>query len=130
MTRLEASATLNLLLLATHQVDAAYWHEWDVFGVPGGIHFFLVFNAFAVGALALGLVTIAAGRRGASLAAQLSAGVGLLTVAIHAVFLVLNREAFWDALSIGILATMGVNALWLLHCVRVEPAPTSTLRSA
>lgn len=130
MTRLEASATLNLLLLATHQADAAYWHEWDVFGVPGGIHFFLVFNAFAVGALALGLVTIAARRPGAVLAGRLSAGVGLLTVAIHAVFLVLDHQAFWDALSIGILSSIGVNALWLLHCVRAESLPTSTPPSA
>ncbi|MFN9811237.1 MAG: DUF6713 family protein, partial [Deltaproteobacteria bacterium] len=39
---------LQLALLATHQVDAAYWHEWDVFGVPGGLTFFLVFNLAAM----------------------------------------------------------------------------------
>ena len=46
---------LNLSLLATHQVDAAYWHEWDVFGVPGGLPFFLVFNLAAVAFLAVGV---------------------------------------------------------------------------
>lgn len=114
MTRPEASATLNLALLATHQVDAAFWHEWDVFGAPGGIHFFLVFNVIAVVALAFGLVTITAQRRGARLAAQLSAGTGLLTVAIHAAFLVIDHVAFWDVLSIGILAAIGANAVWML----------------
>ena len=118
MSRVEVAATLNLAILATHQVDAAFWHEWEVFGVPGGIHFFLVFNVIAVFALALGLVTIAAQRRGAKLAAQLSAGTGLLTVAIHAVVLVLDPVAFWDVLSIGILVATGLNAGWLLWVAR------------
>ena len=47
---------LQLALLATHQVDAAYWHEWDVFGVPGGITFFLAFNLAAM--LLLGLLSL------------------------------------------------------------------------
>ena len=134
MSRVEVAATLNLALLATHQVDAAFWHEWDVFGVPGGIHFFparetskffLVFNVIAVGALAIGLVTITARRRGARLAAQLSAGTGLLTVAIHAVFLAIDHVAFWDALSIGLLAAIGVNAVWMLSVSERETARDS-----
>jgi hypothetical protein len=28
---------LNLTLLITHQIDAAYWHEWEMFALPGGI---------------------------------------------------------------------------------------------
>ena len=38
----------NLALLATHQADAAYWREWDVFGVPGGLPFFLLFTVGVV----------------------------------------------------------------------------------
>jgi hypothetical protein len=118
MSRVEVAATLNLALLATHQVDAAFWHEWDVFGVPGGIHFFLAFNLLAVFGLALGLVTIAKQSKGARLASRLSAGLGLVTVAIHAVFLVLDPVAFWDVLSISILVATGLNAVWLLSVSR------------
>lgn len=46
----------NLALLTTHQADAAYWHEWDVFGVPGGLPLFLVFNLGAVAPGSLGLL--------------------------------------------------------------------------
>jgi hypothetical protein len=28
---------LNLALVLTHQVDGAYWHEWEMFQLPGGI---------------------------------------------------------------------------------------------
>jgi hypothetical protein len=118
MSRVEVAATLNLALLATHQVDAAFWHEWEVFGVPGGIHFFLAFNLLAVFGLALGLVTIAKHGKGARLASRLSAGLGLVTVAIHAVFLVLDPVAFWDVLSISILVATGLNAGWLLSVSR------------
>lgn len=51
----------NLSLLATHQADAAYWHEWDVFGVPGGLPFFLLFTVTAVALLGTGLVRVAEG---------------------------------------------------------------------
>lgn len=27
----------TLLALILHQIDAAFWHEWDMFSVPGGI---------------------------------------------------------------------------------------------
>ena len=33
---------LNAAVLITHEIDSAYWHEWDLFGIPGGIQFFLV----------------------------------------------------------------------------------------
>jgi len=31
-------------LLILHQIDAAYWKEWEMFYVSGGIQVFLVFN--------------------------------------------------------------------------------------
>jgi uncharacterized protein DUF6713 len=27
---------LNSTVLLTHQIDAAYWHEWNLFLLPGG----------------------------------------------------------------------------------------------
>lgn len=34
----------NLALLATHEVDSAFWHEWRLFGLRGGVQLFLVLN--------------------------------------------------------------------------------------
>lgn len=34
----------TMLALIVHQIDAAYWHEWEMFAVPGGTQGFLVFN--------------------------------------------------------------------------------------
>ncbi len=93
----------NLALLTTHQADAAYWHEWDVFGVPGGLPFFLLFNLGAVALLGAGLVRIAEGAPSSRGFAILGGAVGLFTCALHAVFLGLDRTAFWTPESLGLL---------------------------
>ena len=35
---------LNFALLFTHEIDSAFWKEWEIFGIPGGIQVFLVLN--------------------------------------------------------------------------------------
>jgi len=35
---------LNFALLFTHEIDSAFWQEWKLFGIPGGIQVFLVLN--------------------------------------------------------------------------------------
>jgi hypothetical protein len=111
----------NLALLTTHQADAAYWHEWDVFGVPGGISFFLAFNLGAVALVAAGLVRVAQGAGSARRSAVICAGVGLFTVALHAVFLWLDRTAFWTPSSLGVL--LGVLVLSIAQLLRLPGAP-------
>jgi hypothetical protein len=39
--RLAKLYMLNLALLATHEIDSAYWHEWEMFHLPGGVQGFL-----------------------------------------------------------------------------------------
>ena len=111
----------NLALLTTHQADAAYWHEWDVFGVPGGISFFLAFNLGAVALVAAGLVRVAEGAPSARRAAVLCAALGLVTVALHAGFLWLDRTAFWTPSSIGVL--LGVFVLSIAQLLHLPGAP-------
>ena len=111
---------LNLTLLATHQVDAAFWHEWDVFGVPGGSSFFLAFNFVAVALLVFGLVRVAENHPTGRTFAFVCAGIGWMTVLLHAaVFAFRDRVAFWTPLSIGILvAIAATSALQLLVTLR------------
>lgn len=93
----------NVSLLATHQVDAAFWEEWDTFRLPIGIEGFLVFNAVVLIPLLYGLTAFA--RHGAQAArwSYLAAGLGLFTFSIHAVILVLGNDDFRSTISIGLL---------------------------
>src|SRR3546814_11661106 len=40
MLSLNKIIVLNLALTLTHQVDAAYWRAWEMFGLPGGAQLF------------------------------------------------------------------------------------------
>jgi hypothetical protein len=82
---------------------------------------FLAFNLGAVALLAVGLVRVAEGARSARRYALLCAGVGLLTVALHAVFLMVDRTAFWTPWSIGIL--VGILATSIAQLVRALSTP-------
>lgn len=35
---------LNLALLPKHEIHSAYWHEWEMFHLPGGIQIFATLN--------------------------------------------------------------------------------------
>jgi len=94
---------VNLALLLTHQVDAAYQREWEMMGVPGGIEFFLLFN-FAVSLpLFLAYRSVVQNTNRSRIAELCLAGVGLLTVLIHSAFFVLGREEFRQIGSLLIL---------------------------
>jgi hypothetical protein len=101
---------VNLALLATHQADAAYWREWEVFGIRGGAELFLVFTAAAVMALGYGLVLVASGHTRGIIAMWLCAATGVVTVVIHIVFLELDRTAFWTPASLVILGGIAVTS--------------------
>ncbi len=53
-------ALLNLALVIGHQVDAAYWREWEMFGLPGDIQLFAVLNVLIFAGLLACLVPILA----------------------------------------------------------------------
>jgi hypothetical protein len=35
---------VNATLLINHEIDSAYWHEWDLFKLPGDIAGFLIIH--------------------------------------------------------------------------------------
>ena len=53
---------LNAAVLITHEIDSAYWHEWELFGMPGGIQLFLVLNLLLVMLVLYGYQTLVQGR--------------------------------------------------------------------
>ncbi|HDS1674650.1 TPA: DUF6713 family protein [Stenotrophomonas maltophilia] len=105
-------ATLVALIL--HQIDAAFWHEWDMFRVPGGIQGFLVFNLVAVGALLHGYRQVALAKPSARAYARLCGIVGAGTAAIHFAFAAAGREEFHLPLSIAALAACLIAGVGLL----------------
>ncbi|WP_313218084.1 DUF6713 family protein [Stenotrophomonas sp.] len=87
------------LALVLHQIDAAFWHEWDMFAVPGGIQGFLVFNLVAVGAVLWGYRSVTLGLRSARRWSMGCGALGIGTAALHTAFAVAGHPAFGLPLS-------------------------------
>lgn len=99
-SNLDRAATLNIALLFAHQADAAYWREWEMFGLPGGIQMFSAFNLLAFLLVLTGYVGLlrrtSAGFRNSLAIAALSACV----LPIHAGFALAGFTQFDQPLSI------------------------------
>jgi hypothetical protein len=95
---------LNAAVLVTHEIDSAYWHEWELFGIPGGIQLFLLLNLLLILLIFYGHQALLTGRRaGLVLSWALAAG-GIFAAAIHSVFLVHGSQAFLTPVSLALLA--------------------------
>ncbi len=46
----------NAVLLINHEIDSAYWKEWELFKLPGGINGFLIIHFPLLFAVLYGLV--------------------------------------------------------------------------
>lgn len=104
----------TLLALLLHQIDAAFWREWDMFSVPGGIQGFLMFNLVAVGVLLHGFRQVLLARPAARAYAALCGAIGIGTAAIHLGFAVAGRDEFHLPLSIFVLLACLVTGAGLL----------------
>lgn len=101
---LERLYAVNAALLVLHEIDSAYWREWEVLGLPGGEAGFLAVHLPLLLALLWGHAQILARRRAGVWASLALASAGLAAFAIHAALLLRGGAAFWAAASIALLA--------------------------
>jgi hypothetical protein len=95
---------LNAAVLLTHQIDAAFWHEWELFHIPGGSQLNLLLNLPLIVLVLFGLVALAQGRPAARFLYGLLAATGLFTAGIHSYFLLHGDTGFRLPVSLGLLA--------------------------
>ena len=97
MTRPSLAVSLYLLngaLLLTHEIDSAYWKEWDLFGVGGGLQAFLVINFVMALAVLVGLEQLVAGTRAGHVFSLVLAGSGIFAFLVHGYFLLRGHPEF------------------------------------
>lgn len=95
---------LNSTVLLTHQIDAAYWHEWNLFHLPGGNQLNLILNLPIIALVLLAFLQVATHSPRQRLCHQFLAGLGLLTVAIHSGFFLAGHPEFQQPMSLLLLA--------------------------
>ncbi len=97
----------NAALLATHEVDSAYWNEWRVFHLPFGAEGFLALHVALFALVLWGYELLLGGRRGGLWASLVLATAGVLALTVHGVLLLSGGTEFRVPLSILLLVAAG-----------------------
>lgn len=95
---------LNAAVLITHEIDSAYWREWEIFGIPGGIQVFLGLNLILVIVILYGHQALASGHASGFILSWVLVAGGFFAVIIHTYFLLQGSEAFLATASLALLA--------------------------
>jgi hypothetical protein len=95
--------SLNTALLATHEIDSAFWHEWELFHIPGGIQVFLALNLLLLLIVLYGFDRVARLAPGMKIFSYLLAGAGIFAFAIHTIFIATGHPEFRTPVSLGVL---------------------------
>ncbi|NPE08741.1 MAG: hypothetical protein GNW80_10715 [Asgard group archaeon] len=94
---------VNAILLIVHEIDSAYWKEWELFKIPGGITSFLIIHFPLIGAILFGLAAITQWYVVGLVFSFILCVGGLFAFTIHTYFLKKGKEEFNSPISIAIL---------------------------
>lgn len=111
----------NTVLLTVHEIDAAYWHEWELLRLPGGLEAFLVLHIPLLGVVLYGFWRVALWTRRARAFSYGLAFVGMGAVALHSVLLAAGTSQFRHPLSLLVLAGVLVASSIQIAVVRRSP---------
>ena len=108
----------NATVLIKHQIDAAYWHEWELFLIPGSNQVNLLLNIPIIAVVMYAHSRVVSNLHTGVAFYKLLAALGFLTVAIHTGFFLLGSESFMQPMSIALLVATFVLSVWQLVDLR------------
>lgn len=115
----------NAAVLITHEIDSAYWHEWTLFHLPGGIELFLVANFVLLLIVLYGFDRVIRQAHAAKTFSYLLAGTGIFAFTAHIGFIWAGFPEFRTPVSIGVLlSSLCLSVVQIVLTARIEVAPT------
>lgn len=84
----------NATILIVHEIDSAYWKEWDLFRLPGGLSGFLLIHIPLVFILLYGVIMVYRGETAGLIISLVLSGVGIFAFCIHTYFLRRGKPEF------------------------------------
>jgi len=104
----------NSVLLINHEIDSAYWKEWELFKLPGGITGFLLVHFPLLLFILYGLVLVSRSSLSGLIFSLILSLSGIFAFSIHTYFLKKGRNEFDKPISKFILmATLIVSIVQL-----------------
>lgn len=77
---------ISLTLLILHEIESAYWKEWELFGINGGITFFIIIHFLPLIIALYGIIEVYKGTIFGSIAALIVSIIGITAFFIHLYF--------------------------------------------
>jgi hypothetical protein len=112
---------INSVLLINHEIDSAYWKEWDLFHLPGGIAGYLLIHFPLVFLILYGLILVFQRSFAGLIFSLILSAAGIFAFAIHTIFIKKGRKEFRAPVSLFILfgtllvsVAQGAIALYML----------------
>jgi hypothetical protein len=101
---------INAVLLILHEIDSAYWKEWELFRLPGGVTGFLLAHIPILPLVLYGLVLVSRGTFAGLILSLILSLAGVFAFSIHSYFIRRGRDEFKSPISLAILlATLAVS---------------------
>jgi hypothetical protein len=94
----------NSVLLINHEIDSAYWKEWELFKLPGGITGFLLIHFPMLLFVLYGLILVSRQTFSGMIFSLILCFGGIFAFSIHTYFLKNGRKEFDKPISKLILA--------------------------
>ncbi|MHC9537940.1 MAG: DUF6713 family protein [Vulcanimicrobiota bacterium] len=105
---------ITAAMLILHEMDSVYWHEWNLFRLPGGVTFFLLIHFPLLLLVFYGLLEVQKRSVSGLIISLVLALSGLTAFVIHQVFIKKGHKEFSSLLSQSILAATVIASIVLM----------------
>jgi len=102
---------VNSVLIIVHEIDSAYWKEWNLFRIPGGITSFLIIHIPLVFLILYGLVLVFQHSLAGLIFSLILSLAGIFAFSVHISFIKRGRDEFKAPISLAILATTLITSI-------------------
>ena len=114
---LEIFYIIVFTLLVVHEIDSAYWKEWEMFNLFGGIQLFNIIHIVLIPILIFGLGEVIKETDRGILFSGITGFLGILTFVIHSIFLIIGYRQFTNPVSISIIFLLLITSVFQLVIV-------------
>jgi len=85
---------INATLLIVHEIDSAYWEEWKLFGLPGGLQGFLLIHIPLIALILYGLLEVNVRSLQGNIISMVVGFGGIFAFSIHTYFIRKGNDQF------------------------------------
>jgi len=105
---------VNAVVLIAHEIDSAYWHEWELLTLPGGIQLFVILNMVLIGVVLWGYRSVILWTHRARSYSYLLAVLGIFAALLHGALLASGAPEFRLPTSVALIFATFVISVWQL----------------